>query len=212
MQNLEQTIMSQFANSPTLMQLIKNLNECIDPSANIDKFYSDIWNIETATTYGLNVWGRIVNISRQLYIPDNTPYFGFKDGINDYAPFGQGVFYTGKQEYDVYTLSDSQYRTLILTKALSNISNCTAQSINKVLQFLFAARGRAYVIDLGGMKMRLVFEFGLEPFELSIVQNSGAIPRPAGVGVEILQIPPGTFGFVEAGALSNPWDVGTFKI
>lgn len=74
------------------------------------------------------------------------------------------------------------------------------------------ARGRAYTIDLGGMKMRLVFEFGLEPFELSIVQNSGAIPRPAGVGVEILQVPPGTFGFVEAGALSNPWDVGTFKI
>ena len=40
MQDYQQTIISQYAQSPTLNQIITNLNNNIDPSAIIDDFYN----------------------------------------------------------------------------------------------------------------------------------------------------------------------------
>ena len=92
MQNLEQTIISQYANSPVLMQLIQNMNEYLDPQANIQAFYDNIWNVQTAIGYGLDVWGKIVGVSRQLSVPQSD-FFGFSQG--DLQPFGQAPLYPG---------------------------------------------------------------------------------------------------------------------
>jgi hypothetical protein len=218
MQNLEQTILAQFANSPTIAQLVTNFNQYIDPRADLDSFYSMVWDVDTAQGFGLDYWGKIVGVARQLTIPGGATYLGFDEAFtaptaaSGPQPWGQAPFYSGTLDTETFTLSDDAYRTLILVKALSNISNCTARSLNQLLQNLFAGRGRCYVGDLGNMQMSFVFEFYLQPFELAIMTQSGAIPRPAAVGTYLIQAPvPNVFGFAEAGTASAaPFGQGTF--
>lgn len=212
--NVEQTILSQYANSPTLVQLIKNMDDYIDPGADIDAFYNLIWNVDTAVGKGLDIWGKIVGLEngRKLTIPTTEINFGFSEaGTASAQPFDQGVFYSGTPGTQTYVLQDAPFKTLILAKAMANITDCSIPSINQLLQNLFAGRGRCYVNDLGNMQMRYTFEFPLEPWEVAIVQQSGVLPRPTGVLASMVQVPiPNVFGFAEAGASAAPFDQGTF--
>ncbi len=213
MENVERTILSQYANSPTLCALVQNMNQYIDQSANFQAFYDFVWNVNTAQGVWLDrVWGKIVGVKRELQINEPTLYFGFNDGLQDYAPFGQAPFYDGPQATTTYRLSDAAYRTLILAKALSNISATTSPAINQLLRNLFPGRGRCYVNDMGNMQMRYTFEFYLEPHEEAIVKSSGVLPHGAGVQVSVLQVAvPHTFGFAEMGAHdAAPFGQGTF--
>lgn len=169
MRDVEQTIISQYGNSATITQLIHNMNTYIRPDADIDNFYSWIWNVSTAQGFGLDIWGRIVNISRTI----------FTDPIT--------------------ALDDTAFRALIMLKALSNISASNAPSINQLLQNWMAGRGTCYVNDLGHMQMRYTFEFALEPFEVEIITNSGIFLRPAGVQAWAMDTPLPMFGFREGG-------------
>jgi hypothetical protein len=207
--NVSQTLASQYANSPTLLKLVSNMDAYIDPQADLNNFYSYVWNVKTAQGFGLDILGRIVNVSRQLKIPAAVVNFGYKEGLN-YQPFGQSPFYAGPPASNTYLLTDDAYRTLILMKALLNISNSTAPAINQMLKNLFAGRGRCYVTDTGQMQIRFVFEFELLPYELAILTQSNAVPRPASVSAQVMQLDlPGTFGFSEAKGL-QPFGSGVF--
>lgn len=206
--DVSETIASQYANSPTLLQLIDCMSQYFDPSTDFSNFYDAVWNIDTANSFGLNVWGKIVNVSRNLTVPGDIAYFGFGEGAG-YQPFDQAQFYDGVKSTQTYTLTDSAYRTLILAKALANISGGSAGSINSLLRTLFRNRGRCYVVDLGGMQMMFTFEFNLHPYEIAILAQSGVIPRPAGVSVVVQMVDTGsTFGFAEQGG--QPFNQGVF--
>ena len=210
MQNVEQTLISQYANSPTLTQLIQNMNGYIDPSADLDAFYANVWDISTAVGFGLDIWGKIVGVGRTLQIPDTAGNFGFSEGGGFY-PFGQAPLYAGPTSGS-WLLGDDAYRTLILVKALGNISDGSVASYNQLLGNLFAGRGSCFVSDLGGMQIQYVFEFYLKPFEIAILTQSDALPRPAGVLVSAIQIyQPDTFGFKEATGFQT-FGNGTFRL
>lgn len=215
MDNVEQTILSQYANSPTLVQLIQNMNDYIDPSADIDAFYDMVWNVDTAQGFGLDTWGKIVGLEngRLLKIPSAEINLGFDEaGTSSATPFGSGVFYTGNTVTQSYYLGDDAFRALILVKAMANISDGSIPSYNQLLQNLFPDRGRCYVNDMGNMQMRITFEFALQPYELAILTQSGALPRPTGVQQFIITVSlPYTFGFSEAGSPSAvPFGQGAF--
>lgn len=205
------TVFSQFQDSPTLVRLIENFNAYVDPNANLDAFYDLMWNVNTAQGYGLDVWGRIVGVSRVLPVTQQPMSFGFDDGVNDFAPFGQAPFYPGAPLTTNYALSDAAFRTLIFVKALANITSCASPALNRLITLLFAGRGRAYVNDLGGMTMRYTFEFQLTAPEVAILTGSGAVPHGTGVQTQFLVVPvPTTFGFSEAGTGVAPFGQGTF--
>ena len=206
MQNIQQTIISQYANSPIMQAMIANYNAALDPSANFEAFYNNIWNVQTAVGYGLDLWGRIVGVSRVIQVPIGS-FFGFKEG--SYDPFGISPLYGGLSSTKSYPLSDSAFRLLIYAKALSNISDSSTPTYNKILMILFPGRGNCYVSDTGGMNSRLTFEFYLLPFEISILKQSNAFQSPCGVQFEIMDfIPSQTFYFLECGALAGPLGVG----
>jgi hypothetical protein len=210
MQDFEKTIVSQYANSATLVQLITNFNGYIDPGPLFDEFYDKIWNVLTAEGVGLDIWGRIVGVGRTLTITTPPTYFGYETGTTDFAPFNDAPFWNGTPVTQNFVLSDEAYRALILIKAATNIARTTSGTINRLLTQLFAGRGRAYVNSLGDMQMRFTFEFYLEPFELAILTQGNVLPRPTGVGVTLVEIPQGsTFGFNEAGDRA-PFGEGTF--
>ena len=179
--NYINTIISQYANSPILFQLIENINTYLDQTENIDNFLDMLWDIDTAQGIGLDIWGRIVGVSRIIPVVSGG-YLSFA-GTNTNGEFGQAPFYSGQTLTSNYALSDDSFRTLILAKASANISNCSVPSLNQLLLTLFPNHGKCYVIDGENMTMTYKFLFSLSPVEQSIVSNSGVLPRPSGVKV-----------------------------
>src|SRR5690625_36672 len=126
---VRKTIMSQYANSPRLMAIIEALADAIDPSEFTEEFYTLVMSIPTAKGFGLDIWGRIVGVSRTVRYPNPAEdYFGFEDG---FYPFGQAPFFSGSSEAGAWDLPDDAYRQLILIKAISNIAYATAPNINR---------------------------------------------------------------------------------
>lgn len=189
------TIISQYANSPVLTQLIQNFDECIDQTQNFDNFYDDIWNIATAQGVGLDIWGRIVGVSRVIQLPGSASYFGFEEAgtgnanSNPFGPGGTSPFYTGVPNTGNVALSDDAFRTLIYAKALANISDGSSKAINQLLINLFPGQGgNAYVTDGQNMTMTYTFNWALTPVQLSIVSQSGILPKPVGVAATIIHL------------------------
>lgn len=178
------TVISQYANSPILTQLCQDLAVSINPATDFDAFYDNIFNIATAVGYGLDVWGRILGVSRTLSI-SATNFFGFQQGTPGAQPFDQGVFYAGGGATNNFNLADDPYRVLLYAKALANISDGSILSINTILKNLFPNRGNCFVADGLNMTMTYVFQFTLTPVELAIVGNSGVLPRSCGVSSSI---------------------------
>lgn len=171
MLNVEETIISQYGNSSTIGALIANMNENIDPSADINNFYNTIFNVSTANLFGLAIWSRIVGIPQSLIVALGS-----------------------------YLSNPATFRSLIMLKALANISRATAPAINQLLQnWIGGTNPRAYVNDLGNMQMVYRFEFALTTQQLLILQQSGIFVRPAAVLAEIIAGTYPVFGFKEMG-------------
>jgi hypothetical protein len=180
---LLQTILSQYANSPVLLALLTRLNSALDQGANIDAFYKSIWDLRTATGYGLDVWGRIVGVSRILHLPDpNVMYFGWVSDPTERS-FGYGTWAGRRSQTSNYALTDDAFRRLIFAKAALNITDGSIPAINRALMTLFPNHGNCYVRDGGGMTMTYVFGAPLSQLELAIVSQSGVLPKPVGVTV-----------------------------
>lgn len=211
----QRTVLSQYVDSPTIMRQLESLNDWLDPTADFQAFYDLVWNLDTAVGYGLDVWGRIVNVKRTISVPNTYKTFGFvvhSSPAEEFAPFNVAPFARqGGATTLNYRLADDAYRRLIYVKALSNISGCAIPVLNVLLQLLFPGRGRCYVSDLGHMKMRYTFEFTLMTWEVALLIKSNVMIRPTGVLASLLQIPRGkTFGFREMGSSALPFNVGAF--
>lgn len=187
-----QTLLSQYVDSPTITSLLSFYNDAVDPSLDIFNVYNNIWNVLTAVGNGLDIWGKIVGVSRYLNTNTSGTYFGFEEalsGLTGSQPFNQAPFYLGSTATTTYTLSDEQYRRLILVKAAFNISNNTVPSINELLRIEFGTPtsggnepyGQAWVIDNLNMSLTYYLEFIPTEAQIAIITNSGVFPRPAGV-------------------------------
>ena len=210
MKNWRQTTIAEFQNSSRLISLLESINSWIDLSIDFEVFFNLLWNLDTAEGYGLDVWGRILNISRTVEI-EMFQTFGFQEA-GDRVGFNQGPFYGGFILTPNFVLTDDVYRQLLFAKAAFNITDGSVPAINQILLHLFPGRGNAYVIDGGaaalvptfgfqeagdrvgfnqgpfgdflGLRSRMtltyVFSFPLSPEEKAIVL-SGVLPRPGGV-------------------------------
>jgi beta-lactam-binding protein with PASTA domain len=196
--DFEATVISQYANSPTILQLVQNLNQYVDQSTNFANFFNFVWNVDTAVDFGLDIWGKIVGVSRLLQIPNTTDYVGFDNGTrsppdwqsmgSDQPPYNDppvgGALYTGFNATSTYLLGNDAYRQLILAKAFANICATTAPAINTILQNLYGP-GTAWVLNTGPMAISYNLTFTPSAIQLAILQQSGVIPTPPGVSVTI---------------------------
>lgn len=182
------TVISQFANSTVVIRLIENFDSYVDQTVNLGNFFDMIWNIDTAQGYGLDVWGRIIGVTRTLHIVFDAEYFGFKEALPGSNGFGQQPFFAGNPLTSNFNLSDNAYRVLLFAKALANISDGSVKSINQLLINLFPNRGNCYVTDNHDMSMTYTFNFVLTSVELAILGQSGVLPKPVGVSATIVQV------------------------
>ncbi|OOF42923.1 hypothetical protein BKK51_12275 [Rodentibacter trehalosifermentans] len=202
MKNVKATIISQYANSPVLCNLIERFDEYIDPKYDIDHFYRLIWNIDTAEGIGLDFWGKVVGIQRDIVINEKNQFIGSTLAADDL------------EKYKInsrYFMNDEMFRKMILMKAMSNIIYTTAYNINTLLLLLFEKRGRAYFVKSGTMSARYIFEFNLTPDEKAVLISTDLLPRPTGVLVDFYEPDiKKTFGFIEANMA--PFGEGAFYI
>ena len=182
----QDTLYSQYAYSPIIVQLIDYFSQWIDANSSIDSFYDQTWNIDTAVGYGLDVWGRIVGVTRT--IPGSpSKYFGFEEaGDLSADPFNQSPFYSGQALTGNFTLSDDAFRQLILAKAAANIWDGSIMGLNLILRELFPGQV-CYVTDGLNLTMTYTFMFTLSAVQIAILENSGVLPRPCGVSATFVQ-------------------------
>jgi hypothetical protein len=185
------TLASQYATSPTIVQMVDNFSQQITPAGDFANFISYVWDLDTAQGFGLDILGRIVQLDRQ--VTGVPPIYGFPT-----APGG------------LYTMNDDQYRRALKVKALANISNGSALDINAQLRELSAGRGNAFVENFDTMIIKYNFYYAPEPYEYALITQYKVIGVPVGVGVtpDDLTINP-YFGFSEADSW-QPFDRGVF--
>lgn len=183
---LGKTVAKQWGNSPTLLDLLADFDQWCDLETFSAAFLSNVWDISQAQGFGLDIWGRILGITRYIAvtptpIPGET--FGFVTSDNAWVGWSQAPFWGGTSGGNlvIVKLSDTDFRQLLLIKAASNIASCDAPSLNALIRSMFGARGKCYVLyGATPMHMEYHFEFTPTPYESAII-TSGLFPVPAGV-------------------------------
>lgn len=180
-------IQSQYSASPKILALVAGYQERLSPEADMDLLYDKLFNIHTAEGVGLDNWGLILRMGRTIIDQD-----------------------TGAS----LTLEDDYYRLLLLYKAMANISASTAAVQNALLEMLINTGiggfpKAAYVLEVGTMVIRWVFEDFLDPVQTAVFKTAGTLARGAGVGWELYAIDAGkVFGF--EGSTMHPFNQAPF--
>lgn len=191
--DIYETILSQYSNSPRMAVILQSFAQALDTEAFYEQWYANVLNPQTATGWGLDVWGRIVGVSRVLQVAASG-YIGFQEasstGLSESVRnFGTGVWFNGQPSTTNYALTDDAYRRLIFAKAAANITDGSITSLNAIVTMLFGDRGRSYVFDGQDMTLTYTFGFSPTPVDLAIIYRSGVLPRPTGVLYKYAFIP-----------------------
>lgn len=180
--NLLSCLLWQYDKAENLQSLVQSMQNDFDGNTRDfwNNWYTNVFNIKTANTFGLQVWGATLGVERPSYL---------KDGVE--TPY-----------------SDNQYRLFMLSRALLFNMDGSIYQINRYMGFLFP--GKAIIVQDGlDMTINYLFYYDPTPEELTVLQNIEFLPRPSGVNVQVSYLNPNTvFGF-EGSDLSN-FDNGTF--
>ncbi len=146
----------------------------------------------TTTTQGLNNWGRILQISRTIRVPNiiDNSILGFDTGtppdpIDTGYPqnFNNGNFYGG--ETTLYRLNDPQFLFLLQMRYATLNTNSSLASANLILNTYFKALDPAQevtVTDDGPMNMLISLLLPAPAYQVYILNyRSDVLPIPAGV-------------------------------
>ena len=175
------------------------------------RWSSQVFSISTATTVGLNIWGRILGVSRPMVSATNYT-FDTQNNLNWYNPTTGGwckiwlenddsdipVFHVeqlSKLLASTNSISDDVYRKLLLGKIFAFNSNGSIKDINQFLSFIVA--GKAFSVwNNRDMTIDVRIGFVPTPSEMAVLTSPDFLPTPAGVLVNFyIADPLKTFGF-----------------
>ena len=191
-------MISQYANSPILTKLDNDIQNLFDDSGFVTNWYNIIFNLSTATGYGLDVWGKILNRDRK-FVYEGMEYYLQGAQVID------GVTFTAEE-------MDNLYRKVLQLTAMRYIGNASIASINRMIQFIF--EGKCYCIEYAPMQIRYVFRFYMSKIQKAIIETLN--PHPTGVLSSFEYLPVGEyFGFHVDGKAQDeqpylPFDNGPF--
>lgn len=193
--NLLSAILWQYENAEKLKAIIAAKQDWTN--RNQTEFWinwqRDVFNIDTANSFGLSVWARILNVPLRIDIEpqENKVAFGF--GSNN-TNFNNGNFGVIQDQSQGLTLE--QQRTVIKFRYFQLTSRCTVPEINEFMASMFGDQGNAYVYDPLDMSF-VLYTFGFAPdSQLQfILDEFDLLPRPAGVGVKWQVQSQPSFGF-----------------
>ena len=149
----------------------------------------DVFDLTTANDFGCAVWGLILAVPLSIGLPGtgNRQNWGFGP---DNLPFELGTF--GRLGSGVTGLSLAQKRLVLRLRYFQLISDGSVPHTNFVLQQVF---GQGYVVDNHDMTVTYVFETELPVAVRTLIDQYDLLPRPAGVGINIIYLTDPVWGF-----------------
>lgn len=144
-------------------------------------WYRDVFNLDTANSFGLSVWSRILGVPLQVTIPGSASKEAFGFGAN-HQNFENGNFARARDSDQ--SLTASQARLVLKLRYLQLVSRGSVTEINEWLAALFGDQGNVFVVDSLDMTFATYF-FSFQPDSQLrfILEKYDLLPRPAGVGV-----------------------------
>lgn len=185
-ENILNNIIWQYDNAPNFKALAEAKEKYY--GTNLAEFWQtvidDFLNIQTATDWGLNIWGQILSVKRMY-------------NVNG----------------EMVTISKDLYRRLILGKLRQIKMNGTVPEINDYLNFVFkideGTTAHSYVFDNGDMSIQYVLNFEPTQEELALIYAREILPTPAGVLDRLYILDQSKiFGFTDTGF--QPWGQAPF--
>lgn len=152
--SLNEAILWQYENAERLKALILAQQTFFEDAVTTfwDDYLDNIFNISTADSFGLRMWGIILGIQRPSYDVGGTPT----------------------------TFSDEQYRLLLKSRVMLMRMNASSFDINKYLSFLFSGNP-VFLYDNLDMTITYFFNYHLSDEDTAVLAIDGVLPRPTGV-------------------------------
>lgn len=149
----------------------------------------NVFDLTTANDFGCAVWGVILGLPLSIGVPGSgdRPVWGF--GPNN-LNFGNGNF--GRESAGTTGLTLEQKRMVLRLRYFQLISDGSVPHTNFVLKQAF---GQGYVLDNLNMTMTYVFEAELPIAVRTLLDQYDLLPRPAGVGINIIYLTDPVWGF-----------------
>lgn len=173
-------LQSQYSHSERYRQLGLLFKAEIDASPQLDAFCNNVLNPDTALGVWLDWWGKRVGVNRNLVVD------------------GQDT-----------RLDDEFFRFLIFYRAVVNVSNSTAETINSLLTRLIGLP--TFVNDYQDMTINIRIVGEPNSVQIAILKNYGLLNRPAGVLANVEAVVPNTLVFGFYGSKLLPFNQGVFN-
>ena len=148
----------------------------------------DVFDLRTANEFGLSVWSAILDLpffSDSEVSPDDYPAWGFDTGsaTSPIQNFDNGNFASASDTF--INLDTEQKRLLLRLRYFQLTTSATIPDINQFGQFLLGGNS-VFAFDNNNMTIRYVFRVIPPSNLLAVAQQFDILPRPSGVGVEIV--------------------------
>lgn len=174
-------IQSQYAHAPNFKALASIFHESLDATAQLDQLLMDVADARTAKGVFLDWWGKRVGVDRLIEV----------DG-------------------EFVRFDDDYFRFLIMYRALCNLSDSSAATMNRLLSQL--TDQQVFIVDYQNMSIRSIVVVGsMSDLQITILRAYGLLNRPMGVMANFLVIYPDDAIFGFAGSDLQPFDQGVFN-
>lgn len=172
----------QYDNAKRLQTIVEGMQADFDGNTTEfwNNFYTNVFDLRTANSFGLRVWGETMGVDRPTYTHDGVtkPY------------------------------SDDMYRLFLQSRILMFNMNGSTYDITKYLLNMFPNKP-VIIVDNLDMTLSYILYWTPTDEEWYVLKNDDFLPRPSGVGIKLYAVDPNNiFGF--DGSLLNGFDQGTF--
>lgn len=153
-QDLSKVVLWQYDSAPKFKKLVEGEQAFMDNA--VTKFWEDfntnIFNLGTCNTFGLELWGKLLGVARPTYLEGGTQH-----------------------EY-----SDEQYRLVLQARIYLLTFDGSAYALNKFFKMLFP-QYPVIITDNYDMTVTIGFVQEPSADIKTILRNEDFLPRPAGV-------------------------------
>ncbi|MEG1090533.1 MAG: DUF2612 domain-containing protein [Acinetobacter sp.] len=157
--------------------------------------FIDMWNVDTAEKYSLDVLGRIFGVSRSSVSLTEKEYLTYYEKTGGLG-WGKGRWYVDGEAFrETILLTDQEFRFLIKARIWKLYQNPSLDYLTDALQDLTG--DDAYIVDNGDMTMKVYYgnTVALDSFIKFAIENLDILPRPVGIGYTYEQAGVKYFGF-----------------
>lgn len=171
-------IYAQYRDKPKAVAWYNIISSLADEFGPVADGVRASYDIDSATTYELDVLGRIVVQSRNFESEVSFTPFQYGDPDVQYGdPDVQYQQFTGSV---TKTVSNEIYRVLVRAKIVKNNSSATISDITSAVSFVTGSKS-VVIVDREDMSFGVNFQEKLDEPVRFVLMNFDVVPRPQGV-------------------------------